>query len=129
MPCARKINDEWNFLQGIHTNPMFFAIILFIVGLQIFVIESWRIDTTISLAFSVHKLGLTGTQWIISLVLSMATLIINAMLKVFPEDYCIPMGGEPQEEKDIAKKEYDELIEIANRYKYRTSSKVKESSL
>jgi len=48
MLCARKINDEWNFLSKIHTNGMFIAVILFIVGLQIFVIESWHISSNIS---------------------------------------------------------------------------------
>jgi len=33
MLCARKINDEWNFMEGIHTNGMFIAVIIFIIGL------------------------------------------------------------------------------------------------
>jgi len=45
MLCARKINDEINFLSKIHTNGMFIGVILFIVGLQIFVIESWHISS------------------------------------------------------------------------------------
>jgi len=33
MLCARKINDEINFMKGMETNAMFIAVILFIVGL------------------------------------------------------------------------------------------------
>merc|ERR1719238_488173 len=48
MLCARKINDEWNFLEGVHTNPMFIMVMIFIVGLQCFVMFSYKIDTKIS---------------------------------------------------------------------------------
>jgi Ca2+ transporting ATPase len=40
MLCARKINDEINFLDGMHTNCMFIAVIAFIVGLQVFVMSA-----------------------------------------------------------------------------------------
>lgn len=33
MLCARKINDEWNFMQGIHTNAMFGAVLVAIAAL------------------------------------------------------------------------------------------------
>jgi len=60
MLCARKINDEINFLDGIHTNMMFIAVMIFIIGLQIFVMTAWTYEPKISLAFSVHLRGLTG---------------------------------------------------------------------
>jgi len=59
MLCARKINDEINFLEGIHTNAMFIAVLIFIIGLQVFVMTAYHYETKISLAFSTHKLGLT----------------------------------------------------------------------
>jgi len=117
MLCARKINDEWNFLEGIHTNGMFIAVILFIVGLQVFVMFSWKIDTKISQAFSVHFLGLTETQWIISLVVGLATFPINAIMKTCPDTWCMTLGNEPMDEVEEAKQEYAELLNIASRYK------------
>jgi len=33
MLCARKINDELNFLDGMHTNAMFIGVMIFIIGL------------------------------------------------------------------------------------------------
>ena len=59
MLCARKINDEINFMVGIHTNAMFIGVLLFIIGLQVFVLTAYHYETKISLAFSTHKLGLT----------------------------------------------------------------------
>jgi hypothetical protein len=41
MLCARKINDELNFMEGMHTNFMFIGVIVFIVGLQVFVMTAW----------------------------------------------------------------------------------------
>lgn len=116
MLCARKINDEWNFLAGIHTNAMFIAVIIFIVGLQCFVMLSWNIDTKISQAFSVHFLGLTGGQWVISVLCGLVTFPINAFLKLVPDDFCTSLGDEPEEDKVEAAKEYDELITIARKY-------------
>ena len=128
MLCARKINDEWNFLEGIHTNGMFIAVIIFIVGLQCFVMLSYKIDTKISQAFSVHFEGLTGTQWIISLIVGLATFPINAIMKLVPDEWCIVMGGEPEEDKVAAKADYDTLLDIAKKYKFRTG-KTRDSSL
>jgi len=60
MLCARKINDEINFLEGMHTNMMFIAVMIFIIGLQVFVMTAWTYEEKIAQAFSVHLRGLTG---------------------------------------------------------------------
>lgn len=45
MLCSRKINDELNFLEGMHTNAMFLGVVVFIVGLQVFVMTAWSYET------------------------------------------------------------------------------------
>jgi Ca2+-transporting ATPase len=54
MLCARKINDEWNIFDGMHTNAMFIAVWLTIVGGQVVmvILGGW--------AMKVHLNGLTG---------------------------------------------------------------------
>ena len=64
-------------------------------------------DEKISLAFSIHLLGLTGTQWAISIIVGLVTFPINAIMKMTPDDWCITMGGEPEEEKEAAEQDYD----------------------
>lgn len=60
MLCARKINDEFNFLEGVHTNGMFIAVLLFIAGLQVFIMNCGPVvGPDMATAFSVHVLGLT----------------------------------------------------------------------
>jgi hypothetical protein len=77
---------------------------------------SYKIDTKISQAFSCHFLGLTSGQWIISVLCGLVTFPINAVLKLAPDDFCIALGDEPEEDKVEAAKEYDELIAIAKKY-------------
>jgi len=43
MLCARKINDEINFMEGIHTNAMFIMVLFAIAGLQVFIMFSGKI--------------------------------------------------------------------------------------
>merc|ERR1711935_370691 len=102
---------------------MFIAVIAFIVGLQIFVIESWHISSNISQAFSIHFEGLTGTQWAISVVLGLVTFPINAVLKLVPDNMCPILGDEPTADVGEAEQEYSDLLEIAKKYgKFRENS-------
>jgi Ca2+ transporting ATPase len=117
MLCARKINDEINFMEGIHTNMMFIGILAFIIGLQTFVMFSYEIDVGISRVFTVHLRGLTGEQWLYCVLFGLVTFPINFVLKFVPDNYCIVLGDEPMEDLDKAAKEYQELLDIANRYK------------
>jgi hypothetical protein len=119
MLCARKINDELNFLEGMHTNIMFIAVMIFIIGLQIFVMTAWSYEPKISLAFSVHLRGLTGDQWLMSVLVGLITFPINFALKFVPDTWCVVLGDEPLGDVDKASKEYQELLDIAKRYKSR----------
>jgi hypothetical protein len=125
MLCARKINDEINFLEGIHTNMMFIGIMIFIVGLQVFVMTSWTYETKIALAFSCHVRGLTTGHWVLSVVMGLVTFPINFVLKFVPDKMCFVMGDEPKGDVDAAKEEYQELLRIANKYKFRQGSNSK----
>jgi hypothetical protein len=125
MLCARKINDEINFLEGIHTNAMFIAVMAFIVGLQIFVMTAWTYEPKVALAFSTHLRGLTGGQWVLSVCMGLVTFPINFVLKFVPDKWCFIMGDEPAEDVASAAAEYQELLRIANKYKYRQGSNSK----
>lgn len=117
MLCSRKINDELNFLEGMHTNFMFIAVMAFIIGLQIFVMTAWTYQTKISLAFTVHLRGLTGGQWLLSVLVGLMTFPINFGLKFVPDEWCFIMGDEPKGDIEKADREYKELLKIAARYK------------
>lgn len=45
------------------------------------------------------------------------TIPINFSLKFVPDTLCPLLGDEPDEDKLIAKKDYEELIAIAEKYK------------
>jgi hypothetical protein len=83
------------------------------------------IDDKISLAFSVHLLGLTTEQWLISVLVGLVTFPINFGLKFVPDEWCIIMGDEPTEDKAKANEEYQELLRIAKKYKFRENSNSK----
>jgi len=125
MLCSRKINDELNFMDGMHTNCMFIGVMIFIVGLQCFVMFGYLINEQIALAFSVHMLGLTSGQWLLSVLVGLVTFPINFGLKFVPDDWCMILGDEPEGDKLTAKNEYDELLRIASKYKFRENSNSK----
>merc|ERR1711924_165849 len=102
-----------------HTNMMFIAVMIFIIGLQIFVMTAWNYEPKISLAFSVHLRGLTGDQWILSVLIGLITFPINFLLKFVPDNWCMVLGDEPTGDVDKAAAEYKELLDIAKRYKSR----------
>lgn len=79
MLAARKINDEFNFLQGIFTNFMFMAVWIIIVIGQIFIVQFG------SKAMKVHIKGLSVQQWVICVIAAAISLIWNAVLKVVPD--------------------------------------------
>jgi len=85
---ARKINDEVNIFEGVFKNPMFVSVWLTIVGGQILMVVfgGW--------AMKVHLDGLTTMQWIISVAIGAASLIINFILKFVPERLFPTLGDE-----------------------------------
>lgn len=92
MICSRKINDEINIFQGITSNPAFLIVWTIIVVVQIFCTQLF------GRFVSVHINGLTGTQWVICLVLALVTFPINILLKCVPDTMCPVLGDEDQEE-------------------------------
>jgi len=75
MLAARKINDEYNFFDGIFTNFMFIGVWLVIVVGQVLIVQFG------SKAMKVHIKGLTGQQWVICVVVAAFSLVWNALLK------------------------------------------------
>jgi hypothetical protein len=123
MLCARKINDELNFMEGMHTNFMFIAVMAFIIGLQVFVMTAWHYEPKVALAFSVHLRGLTGEQWALSVCMGLVTIPINLGLKFVPDRFAFSMGDEKPEDIKVAEEEYDELLKIAAKSKFRKYKK------
>jgi hypothetical protein len=78
---------------------------------------AWSYNREISLAFNVHLLGLTGEQWVYCVAFGLVTFPINFGLKFVPDHLCIVLGDEPKDDLDKAAKEYQELLDIASRYK------------
>ena len=103
MLAARKINDEFNIFSGVFTNPMFMSVWIIIVVGQYFIVQFG------SRAMKVHIAGITGTQWIICLVLGSTSLIVNAILKVVPESIFPTLGDEDPNEVREAKLEYEAI--------------------
>lgn len=117
MLAARKINDEFNFFDGIHTNAMFLSVWFIIVIGQVLITQFG------SKAMKVHIKGLTGPQWIYCVACSAICLIWNAILKcscisdkIFPK-----MGEETPEEVEEAALDYKTLRDVANLNRQRAS--------
>ena len=117
MLAARKINDEFNFFDGIHTNAMFLSVWFIIVIGQVLITQFG------SKAMKVHIRGLTGPQWIYCVACSAICLIWNAILKcpcisdkIFPK-----MGDETPEEVEEAALDYKTLRDVADLNRQRAS--------
>jgi magnesium-transporting ATPase (P-type) len=96
MVGARKINDEINILDGIHTNAMFMGVWLVIVFGQILIVQygGW--------ALKVHLDGLSLGQWVLCLWVAATGLICNLALKFVPDRICPTLGDEDPEDVQAA---------------------------
>lgn len=108
MLAARKINDEFNFLSGIHTNAMFLTVWGIIVVGQVLIVQFG------SHAMKVHIRGITVTQWIICVVVSAFSLPWNAVLKCVPDRFFPQMGDESEEDVRKSALDYETLRGIAS---------------
>ena len=100
---ARKINDEINILDGVHTNGMFIGVWLVIVLGQIVIVQfgGW--------ALKVHKDGLNITQWVLCLWVAATSLIWNLILKYVPDRIAPTLGEEDPEDVQNAKDDYEKI--------------------
>uniref|UniRef100_UPI0035C6DEF7 cation transporting ATPase C-terminal domain-containing protein n=1 Tax=Serratia quinivorans TaxID=137545 RepID=UPI0035C6DEF7 len=103
MLAARKINDEKNIFTGVFTNPMFCGVWLTIVIAHFVIIQFG------SVAMKVHVGGLTGQQWIISIIVGFTALPVNLFIKFFPDTVVFLMGDEDPEDIIAAAEDYKEL--------------------
>lgn len=53
----------------------------------------------------------------LSVVVGLVTFPINFILKFIPDTWCVVLGDEPGDDVEKAAKEYQELLDIAKRYK------------
>ena len=85
MFAARKIHDEWNIFEGMHTNFVFMGIWLIICVGQVIICQfGGRV-------FRVCLDGLDGIQWAMSIAVGTSSLFLNVLLKLIPDDTpCIP---------------------------------------
>jgi len=109
MLAARKINDEINIFSGIFDNAYFVVVWIFIAAGQFFITQYG------SLAMKVHIAGLTGNQWIISVIVGFTSLIMNLILKFVPDRICFTMGEEDPEDVTAANNDYQVLIDMAKK--------------
>lgn len=86
MICARKIHDEFNIFEGVHTNFMFIIVWFLILGLQIVITQVGGV------VFVVNTFGLSFKQWVEAVGISLTVFIVNAILKCLP-DYLFPKLG------------------------------------
>jgi len=103
MICSRKINDEINIFEGIFSNPSFIIVWTVIVIVQVFCCQLF------GRFVSVHVNGLTSTQWIYCMLISLVTFPINFFLKFVPDRVCLTLGDEDPADVEEAGKDYELL--------------------
>merc|ERR1711918_97046 len=86
MICARKIHDEWNIFEGIHTNLTFVVLWFVIIGGQV-VISQFG-----SRVFVCCVDGLDWAQWLIAIAVGLTSFFINILLKLVPDWLCPKIG-------------------------------------
>lgn len=83
---ARKINDEFNILAGIHLNTMFLVIWFTILVLQILITQFTQ-DV-----FSVCREGLFWFHWVLSFIFGLSVIPIDALIKFIPDTWFPEIG-------------------------------------
>lgn len=58
---------------------------------------------------SVHVNGLTGTQWLYCMLISLVTFPINLMLKFVPDEMCPMLGDEDPVDIKASEEDYTTL--------------------
>lgn len=79
---ARKLLDELNIFEGLSRNPLFGAIVGFIIGLQALLVSFG------SLPFSCYKNGLNAGNWGISIAFGSGSIFWGFFLKFVSEEKC-----------------------------------------
>lgn len=110
MICSRKIADQINIFEGIFSNPAFLVVWTIIVVFQIICVQFF------GRFMQVHNNGLTGTQWLYCLLISLVTFPINLLLKYVPETLCPLLGDEDPEDVRLAEEDYEILREKGERH-------------
>ena len=87
MLCCRKIHDEWNFLESLHTNYIFIGVWIVIIIGQILITQFG------GTVFVVSKYGLDSTQWGLAFIVGLSSIFVNALLKLVP-DWMSPKLGQ-----------------------------------
>merc|ERR1712167_110173 len=103
MICSRKINDQVNIFEGIHTNPSFITVWTIIVIIQVLCVQLF------GRFVSVHMNGLTGIQWVYCILIALVTFPINLFLKFVPDHFCMVLGDEDPEDVRAAEMDYEIL--------------------
>ena len=103
MICSRKINAQINIFEGIFSNPAFMIVWTIIVIIQILCAQLF------GRFVSVHKNGLTGTQWAYCLLIALVTFPINLFLKYVPDTMCLTLGDEDPADVRAAEEDYEVL--------------------
>jgi len=94
MIACRTIHDELNIFKGIHTNIMFILIWLIIMGGQILITQfGGRV-----MVCCLDGLGLE--QWLLALAIGVSSLLVNFVMKFFPDRLCPKLGKDSVDERE-----------------------------
>jgi len=72
---CRKIDESFNFFEGIHKNLIYMFVWVFIVIMQVLLGQYGGVF------FSCYRLGLSDIQWAICIGLGATTFIVNVINK------------------------------------------------
>lgn len=103
MLAARKINDEFNILEGMCGNVMFVGVWIIILVAQVVIVNFG------GAVFKVHDDGITLDQWYWCVGFGFTSLIWNAILKKVPESICPVLGDENKSDVEAAEADYKVL--------------------
>jgi Ca2+-transporting ATPase len=96
MICARKIHDEWNIFEGIHTTIIFIVLWFIICGGQVIITQFG------TYVFICCLDGLDGTQWGMAIGVGLTSFIINLFLMLIPDFFCPKLGLDSVDDRRAA---------------------------
>jgi len=117
---SRKLEGEWNILSGIQNNRLFIVVSLATMTLQVIIVQALGVFG--EKAFSVHRDGLTGVQWLVCLAFGAGPLVWQQIINVLKwvlDTACSGVfksrgfGGKDREKKGVMLARSSSLIVVA----------------
>ena len=109
---ARQLEDRFNIFHRLHKSPMFIAIVVLILGLQIL------LGMVGNRPLNVNREGTTGAQWGIAFAFGFGEWIVGALIKLVP-DRIFPRSGK---EKQDPVKNPSKVLSVRRSSEYRSNT-------